>query len=1524
MKLAIIKKNKIKNYTLPKENTNSYWITDYDELNDKTNLIELVQKDNAWEIISNSEIKVILNNTYVSNIKLKEYEFFYLKPTITDTLIIIYCYPDFDNTFKQFSINNNTTITIGNSKTNNIYYNSPHILPNNSYLIYSNNQWTLKCGQGKFVYVNNKLVQNKILQIGDIIFIMGLKIIIAGNFIVVNNPNNLVTFDVNILLPKKFVRKSVDILNEEADFTLYSPTDYFHKSPRFISTIQESVFKIDPPPDPVKKDDKPFIYTLGPMMTMGLTSVMFAWQAINGVVNEGKDISTALPSIVMSIAMLLSTLFWPTLSKMYDNKNVKRKNKKIFKKYTDYINKFEKEIETEISNQKITLIQNNADLNDCVKIIMSRTSRLWERRLKDDDFLNVRIGLGNVDSKIKIETKQEGFTVEENNLKPLLDQLLNKSKLMENVPICVSFTDKNVVGIVGNNNLTVNFINGLILKLITFHSYEKLKIILLTNEDDSNNYNYLKILPHSFSNNRDIRFFGTNSDEIQQISNYLDDVLNKRISNFNEQEESSYKEVEPYYFIIVDSFKEAKNMRIIKRILETDINYGFSIVFKADNLSTLPNECTTFINLFEKESGLFENELIANKQKIFFADFLENINMFKIAQILANTPIEDITNNKKTIPESIGFLEMYNVGKIEQLNIQEKWKTNNPYLSLQAPIGIDENGEIFKLDIHEKYHGPHGLIAGMTGSGKSEFIITYLLSLAVEYHPNDVSFVLIDYKGGGLSGAFENKERNIKLPHIAGSITNLDKSDLDRALTSIQSELRRRQTIFNKTRDKLNESTMDIYKYQSLYRQGVITEPIPHLLIISDEFAELKSQQPDFMDQLISTARIGRSLGVHLILATQKPAGVVNDQIWSNSRFRVCLKVQEKSDSIDVIKRPDAAELKNVGRFYIQVGYNELFKLGQAAWCGMHYIPQDIYKKKEDTSINFIDNVGNVIKTIDNKKKSVNSNLGEELANIVKYLDEIAKQNNIETRKLWLDKIPAKIFVEDLKKKYSFNKEPLNINPIIGEYDDPYNQRQGLLTLPLTNNGNTLIYGAPGSGKEMLLNTIIYSTITMYSAKEVNIYILDFGGETLKIFSKAPHIGDVLLVTDEEKINNLFKQLYSLIENRKKLFREYNGEYKTYSKKSGNILPTILIIINSYETFIESYSQYAEDIQKISRDSYKYGIIFILSTNSSNSIRYSLQQNFNQTLALKISDSSDYTYIFGKQVRTILSKEKGRGLVSLDNIYEFQTASINNTIDDDNTFIEKLCKSLTELGKYFATKIPVLPKTVTFELLEKEISTLDKLPLGYLKENLEAAKYNFNKTLSIITGETVEFSNIISGIIKILNYLINYQLIVIDALNLLDFTKFQKGTFINDNFNQVFQNIYNHIENSQKPDRTQYKPIICVIIGMNTFINNISMENKTRIDKLFDNSNQSKNINFIIIDSISELKKLTYEGWFTKYINNKDFVWIGSGIANQYTFTLNKTVKENYEQMQDSFGYVVKNGNAFLTKFINDGSDKDE
>lgn len=268
---------------------------------------------------------------------------------------------------------------------------------------------------------------------------------------------------------------------------------------------------------------------------------------------------------------------------------------------------------------------------------------------------------------------------------------------------------------------------------------------------------------------------------------------------------------------------------------------------------------------------------------------------------------------------------MYGVTSLKEFNVLERWKKNRTYDSMKSLIGIKSGGQYCYLDLHERYHGPHGLVAGTTGSGKSETLQTYMLSLALNFSPDDIGFFIIDYKGGGMGNLFSG------LPHILGQISNLSGNQVHRAMVSIKSENLRRQRVFNEN------GVNNINAYTRLYKNGEARQPVPHLFIIIDEFAELKREEPDFMRELISVAQVGRSLGVHLILATQKPSGTVDDNIWSNSKFKLCLRVQDRQDSMDMLHKPDAAYLTQAGRGYLQVGNDELYEQFQSGWSGAIY-----------------------------------------------------------------------------------------------------------------------------------------------------------------------------------------------------------------------------------------------------------------------------------------------------------------------------------------------------------------------------------------------------------------------------------------------------------------------------------------------------------------------------------------------------------------------------------------------------------
>ncbi len=1522
MIVRLIKKRKIYNFELPTKVAGNYWITDNDYLGNSRNLINVEEENGEWKIKSDFETKIMAGDKEIESAILKDYSLYFLKINTDNEYVILYCSPSNDKDSLKLRLKNETSIIIGNDNRANIAYTYPLVSKQHARLIYSKGIWIIQDLNSKYgTYVNNMAVSAKQLEYGDIIFIMGLRIIVMKDSIVINNIGNLVRFDNNLfeVLPP-VVQKQVKYDNpDEEGIEFFNEEDYFYKSPRFKTRIEDAIISIDPPPGKEQEDKTPLIYTLGPMLTMGMMSMMMGYNALSGVLNGTTDLGQAAPSLIMSGAMIMTMLLWPMLQRRYQKRQRKEKEDTRQARYMEYIESKRQKIQAEMKVQRQILIDNYLPLTAIKEIIYGKKRNLWEREIEQEDFLDLRLGVGSTELQGKISFPEEHFSLEDDNLLQEVYKLGAESRTLENVPIALSFIKNNISAVIGTAKNKNAFLEGLILQMLTFHSYEDLKIVVLTNDQNASNWEYLKIAPHCWSNDKQTRYFATNLDEAKEISLILEQEFQARkfkdVNGNMEVSAVDYHKLKPYFVIFTDDYKTLRDLDILKDVCEMEINYGFSLIVISPRLINLPNECKTFISIGDKTSGVFENELVSNKQKEFVADYDPTLNIYECCKILANIPI-DIAKENRSLPQGLSFLEMYNVGMVDQLNILNRWKQNDPTKSLQAPVGVDKSRELFKLDLHEKAHGPHGLIAGMTGSGKSEFIISYVLSMALNYHPYEVSFVLIDYKGGGLAGVFQNKETGMKLPHLAGTITNLDTVEMNRSLASIQSELRKRQRMFNEARDKLDESTIDIYKYQSLFRKGLVDKPISHLFIISDEFAELKDQRPEFMEQLISTARIGRSLGVHLILATQKPSGVVNDQIWSNSKFRVCLKVQDKSDSMDMIKVPDAASLKNPGRFYLQVGYNELFAMGQAAWAGAQYYPTEKRKKKVDQSINIIDNVGNYIKSLDTKTSEVIvQSKGEEITNIIKYIVDEAREENISIPQLWLDRIPDFVYVDKIKEKYQYVTQKNVINPVIGEYDDPDNQKQNALTLPLSQDGNTIIFGSAGSGKELMLTSIIYSTVTTHDSKEVNFYILDFGAETLTMFRNSPHVGEVILSTEAEKITNLFRMIQNIIDERKKLFVDYNGSYDFYINHGGKQIPMIIIVINNVEAFIETYSDYEELIGQLTRDCLKYGVVFIFTTNGPNTVRYRLRQNFKQNLVLQFNDPSDYSSVLPGVRKKEPSKVFGRGLISLDSIYEFQTAypyAEEKMID----YIKVIGNKLNVICDYKAKRIPILPEVVNFDSVRDVLGNLSTIPFGIEKDSLEIATVNLqNKYMYTITGEDISTEvDFFKGLSNVITQVPNTKCVILDSNSILSDVNSNNVVYSTDTCYEGFDKL-NAFYEAEKVSKSNTN-VVCMILGINSLLNKLSTIEKSKLTTLLSSAKDVGNITFLVADSIDNIKGLAFEAWFKDNADLSEGIWIGNGISNQFTLKVTTSARLLRAELAPNFGYIVIKGKAYVIKLL--------
>ena len=1517
MIVTLYAENYMSQVILPEVCNGQFWLNEVDEKKKEHEFIEIDGIDGSWYIKDNQKVKwdnsengllkiteniEIIGNANVSNEK-------YIVRVISNN--------DLSNEYERFSVKENSTISLGRGKENDIVVMDEKIAKTQISLRWNGSSWTYKKNTDSKVgvYVNSKKSENQQLVIGDCLSVFDCKILLGVGFFAINNPEDKLSITPGKF--EKFISSTVDSTEHNGVFQEETEEDLFYPSPRFKRDIETATFKIDPPPQNQIGEEMPIMMVIGPSMTMGMASLTSAIFAINNAMSTG-NISGAIPSIVMSGSMVLGTVMWPVITKKYERKRRRKKEAIRQEKYKNYIYEMESKVDEVKKLQKSIREETYIDIDKCIDRIVNVRRNLWERNHNQNDFLEFRVGRGDVNLDSEFKYSERRFTLEEDNLQNIMLDFCEAPKILKNVPVTISLFKDIVTGIIGQEKKRREFLNGLIFQIVSLYSYEEVKLIFIKSEDS---LDYVKWLPHVWDDEKKVRFIAQNQKDMKDISIVLEKVFEERAAMNEEDRE----DVMPHYIIICEDKKLAKHAEIIRKICSCKDNYGFSILCNYPELKNLPKECSQIVELGLDGAQIFDKNDTTGKNQPFNPDIYMRDNTLKLSKQLSRI-ILDKSDDRKKLPKVISFLEMCNVGRIEHLNIVSRWQNNNPVNSLGTTVGVDELGEEFKIDLHEKVHGPHGLVAGMTGSGKSEFIMTYILSMAINYHPNEVAFILIDYKGGGMAKSFEN------LPHTAGIITNLDGSAIKRSLVSIESELKRRQAIFANVSKQFGISNIDIYKYQKLYREGNVSEPLQHLFIISDEFAELKTQQPDFMAKLISAARIGRSLGVHLILATQKPAGVVDDQIWSNSRFRVCLKVQEKADSMDMLKRPDAAELVDTGRFYLQVGYNEIFQIGQSAWAGAPYYPSDQVWKDTDDSVEIIDNVGRVLQSAKyDKRKALHPNPDKQLDAITDYLQKIAEEENIHIRSLWLPPLDENMSIRQLREKYNIQKEKgFLLEPIIGEIDDPEQQRQAVLRLPLSTDGNVAIFGNSGSGKTTLLMTMIYSLMEEHTPEEVQFYIMDFASETLRIFHEAPHVGEVILSHEEEKIENVFKLLKATLDERKKMFRDFEGDFVSFNENSDKAIPALVVIIHNYTAFYELYEEKDDAVSYLTREGSKYGIYFILTSVAVNGIRFRLLQNISRQVVLQLNDASDFSVIFGKTDGLYPAKYKGRGLISLDKLYEFQTCSVVSG-ESSHEYIRNYCKGYKEnWSGITAKRIAILPENVNSDYFLDEIGQVDQwmIPIGVDVENLEVKRTDFSQSyISLVVGISEGYLGFMKGLCRLLIQSGKKDVVVFDLEDKLkqqwpdDWNVVNQPSLCEDTMKDLFEMVKERNNTYKETDDVAalvetWSEVCIIIVSLNPIKDALSDMGKEMLGLLLEKGCAEYKMFVILADNLRKLQTVRYESWYKQHITGTDGIWIGNGISDQYLLQINQNADVARDDISDFYGFIVTNGKAEKLKVL--------
>ena len=928
--------------------------------------------------------------------------------------------------------------------------------------------------------------------------------------------------------------------------------------------------------------------------------------------------------IIMSVISAGMAIFTSVLTLKQGNKEYKQNSEERIKKYNAYISNKRKNIEACRDDEKAVLDSLYISQDEEKRRFEIFSPRLFDRTPEDKDFLSVKLGEGAVDAQRHIKFKKQEKLEIDDELQVLPGQLCDEYRYINNAPVVCSFKDINAVGIVGALEDRYNVFKNTIIDIVARQYFKDVRMVFVAQEDNADKIYWLRMLPQVSVEGQKIKTVVTDDESKNIVFEYLYKELALR------QQTKKYGN-----HIVIFLFDEyGFKSHPISKFVEKAKDLGVTFVFFGATTSDIPLGCERLISLNGVNSGCLMLTEDNSRSTEFTYTPISNEDAKKIVNLMAPIYSEEISL-EGTLTKNISMFDMLNILSVDDINLEERWKTSEVYKSMAAPLGVSKSGTVY-LDLHDKAHGPHGLVAGTTGSGKSEILQTYILAMATLFHPYEVGFVIIDFKGGGMVNQFKN------LPHLMGAITNIDGKEIERSLKSIKAELQKRQRLFAEA--EVNH----IDKYICKFKSGEVTIPLPHMIVIVDEFAELKAEQPEFMKELISAARIGRSLGVHLILATQKPSGQVNEQIWSNSKFKLCLKVQSQEDSNEVIKSPLAAEIKEPGRAYLQVGNNEIFELFQSAYSGAPEKLDDTSIK--EFSISSVSSCGKRTPVYVQKHKKADENNATQLDAIVEYV-------NLYTQKEGIERLPN-ICLPPLGRSISVPKE-LNVKANsypIGIYDDPDTQYQGEAYFDFDDD-NTIIVGASQTGKTNLLQLIVREIASQKKANEASFYIIDFGSMILKNFEELNHVGGVVLSSEEEKLKNLFKLLLQELDARKeKLMSVGVSSISSYNEAGYNDIPHLYVILENFAVFRELYAdKYEDDFLFIAREGVTYGISLIVTATTTNGFGYKYMSNFANHIALTCNDNSEYSNLFDR-CRTEPSNIPGRVLVCFNKIiYEAQT-----------------------------------------------------------------------------------------------------------------------------------------------------------------------------------------------------------------------------------------------------------------------------
>ncbi len=1271
-------------------------------------------------------------------------------------------------------------VVVGNAFQNEVFYDCYSLVDARHLTIFfEDDDWKVRGHGGRGIYLNGKaLWETESLKKGDVIDLYGLRILILRNLLV------CVSFcGVCRAAEREEIREAEKLHREEREKAVW--IERRHDRER---DLHKGEFEIMLPEVPKTERKMPLLIGLGPTLTMVLPMLLMA-QVSSRMMGGGSGFYYI--SLVMSGSSALLALFWGMVNHWYSQRMKKREEKERERQYWEYLEGAEHKLLEQSRENKAILESRYPPLSAFLGEEKGSALVLWNRYFRQKGFLALRMGTGEIPFQIQVKTSLAGRKFVQGRLAEEGRKTAEKFQVLSQAPAVIDFYEHRQVGICGPlyREGKGEILLQLLMQIGACHCYTEVKIVCFYHEGkswDRKIADCIRWMPHSWSACRKERYLAGNEAEAARIL----PPLTKELLRAGEKGEKGIRI--PWYFVVLLHEELIREEALYRCITDPEKGYPVSVLFAGMEQEALPKSCRCFVTGTLKEGELLDlgTDRI-NRRKIS----LEGCSYKQAQTYVRNTAGFRVREEEGDvqIPEKVPFLQLYGCRRVEELESQSRWKFYGAGDRLKVPIGCRGGGSIIYLDIHEKFHGPHGLIAGTTGSGKSELIQTYLLSVAVSFGPEDVNFFMIDYKGGGTGNSLK------ELPHCAGVISNLSGNQIKRAMWAITSENKRRQKLLS------DFQVNHIDAYTKLYREKKAKSPMPHLILVVDEFAELKKEEPEFMQEIISLAQVGRSLGVHLILATQKPAGTVDDKIWSNAKFRLCLRVQDRQDSMDMLHNGDAAMLTMPGQCYLQIGNHEYYELFQTGYCGGSYVEEEQRKVKAA----LLKNTGERVEPEAEKA----SGRVSQIQALVDYVNHVAREGGYApAQPLWLPELPERVTVSELRKlcdRENNGEDQKGI--LLGLCDDPENQGRLVLAYEPAQQGHLAVCGGPATGKTTLLRTILWQLTVDFEPDQVWTLVVNVGQDSLGCFLAMP--GCLGVLGEKREIDLFFYHLKALFEKRKR----QPGERR---------LPALFMVIDDFGSFYQLLEEREQALfLRIASEGPGLGIYLILSASGAGEISGRLFEKIRTTLALELSDRFQYGDVLRQYYIPVQPKEnqKGRGLCRIqERILEFQTALAHEELGD-YACMELIAKKgkereeeMKKRGKLPPAKIPQVPREADYEMLAQEFEKIrEKLPLGYCLSTGERCGISLKKKGCFLisgverTGRSTLLRCLIEGALRR-----GALTVLLDSGKKFEDFRERKGLFYLTESSRI-ESLHRELERQREKEQGKKEPdrAACVFIG---------------------------------------------------------------------------------------------------------------